>query len=155
MLFNTCRETGDHGPFNSWDRQVYITELVPGGVGKLYDTITRNFMIADYSASDSVDNDDGSNRYGASGSCLHSSHTSRVPTLCSRAETYSNVLYLGENGMKANTAGYLNQCVFFCSIVALLCFSPCAYLSLFPQLPWKPARVHPNRLGVLELVADA
>ena len=24
LLFNTCRESGDHGPFNSWDRQGMI-----------------------------------------------------------------------------------------------------------------------------------
>ena len=22
LVFSTCRESGDHGPFNSWDRQV-------------------------------------------------------------------------------------------------------------------------------------
>merc|ERR1712139_561970 len=25
LLFNHVRETGDHGPFNSWDRQPYVT----------------------------------------------------------------------------------------------------------------------------------
>jgi len=23
LILNTCRESGDHGPFNSWDRQVW------------------------------------------------------------------------------------------------------------------------------------
>ena len=26
LLFNFCRETSDHGPFNSWDRQPYLTK---------------------------------------------------------------------------------------------------------------------------------
>ena len=26
LLFNWVRETKDHGPFNSWDRQPYLTE---------------------------------------------------------------------------------------------------------------------------------
>ena len=24
VLFNTCRESSDHGPINSWDRQVFV-----------------------------------------------------------------------------------------------------------------------------------
>jgi hypothetical protein len=31
VLFNFCRESSDHGPFNSWNRQVY---LVTGSDGQ-------------------------------------------------------------------------------------------------------------------------
>ena len=24
LIFNSCRETSDHGPINSWDRQPYV-----------------------------------------------------------------------------------------------------------------------------------
>ena len=27
LIFNTCRESGDHGPFKSWDRQVHVTKV--------------------------------------------------------------------------------------------------------------------------------
>ena len=30
LLFNAVRETFDHGPFNSWDRQVYVTKVADG-----------------------------------------------------------------------------------------------------------------------------
>ena len=30
LVFSTCRESGDHGPFNSWDRVPYISTLRHG-----------------------------------------------------------------------------------------------------------------------------
>ena len=30
LLANTCRESGDHGPFNSWDRQPFLTDVANG-----------------------------------------------------------------------------------------------------------------------------
>ena len=30
LLLNTCRESGDHGPWNSWDRVPYITTVRDG-----------------------------------------------------------------------------------------------------------------------------
>ena len=69
ILFNTCRESGDHGPFNSWDRQVYVTKVLDGTPrpDKLYDYITANFVIANYHSQEAIDNDDGSNYYKTSG----------------------------------------------------------------------------------------
>jgi len=45
LLFNTCRESGDHGPFNSWDRQVYYTDVYhnTNSTNKLDDHITKKF----------------------------------------------------------------------------------------------------------------
>ncbi len=71
FLFNTCRESGDHGPFNSWDRQVFITDVLNGqgtpGTQKDWDYISGNFMIANYNSQEAIDNDDGSNYYKTSG----------------------------------------------------------------------------------------
>jgi hypothetical protein len=55
-------ESGDHGPFNSWDRQVYVTEVRTGqpDVIKEWDDISHNFMIANYNSQEAIDNDDGS-----------------------------------------------------------------------------------------------
>jgi len=65
LLFNECRESGDHGPFNSWDRIPYLTKvnndtpsLVP-----LYNEIHHNFFIANYQSTWNIDNDDGSSWY--------------------------------------------------------------------------------------------
>lgn len=65
LIFNTCRESGDHGPINSWDRQPFLTKLRNGTASfvPLNRTITRNFIVANYGASQGVDNDDGSSWY--------------------------------------------------------------------------------------------
>lgn len=65
LVLNTCRESGDHGPFNSWDRQVYVTKVKTGSPSpdKEWDYIFRNFIIANYDSTLAIDNDDGSAYY--------------------------------------------------------------------------------------------
>ena len=67
VIFNTCRESGDHGPINSWDRQPFMTDVwetgKPSFVPKRRE-ISRNMIIANFGASEGVDNDDGSSWYG-------------------------------------------------------------------------------------------
>ena len=82
LLFNHVRETGDHGPFNSWDRQPYFTM---NGVDDGFDPTTtkgyppriakgasylgarshiaRNFLINGYNGVWTIDHDDGSQFY--------------------------------------------------------------------------------------------
>jgi hypothetical protein len=63
VIFNTCRESGDHGPINSWDRQPFMTTLRDGkteSFDPLPREISHNFIFANYGASQGVDNDDGS-----------------------------------------------------------------------------------------------
>jgi hypothetical protein len=51
LIFNCVRETSDHGPFNSWDRQPYLTTIKDGVTPSLFpkqNTITRNFFINNY-----------------------------------------------------------------------------------------------------------
>ncbi|ETO31742.1 hypothetical protein RFI_05376 [Reticulomyxa filosa] len=80
LLFNTCRESGDHG---IWDRQVYVTNVRYGtpSVIKAYDEISYNFMIANYNSQEAVDNDDGSCYY----------------------YTHHNFLVYSGNGMKSDS----------------------------------------------------
>lgn len=60
VLFNFCRESGDHGPFNSWDRQVFITDISgQPSVIKAFDEISYNFMLGNYNTFVTVDTDDG------------------------------------------------------------------------------------------------
>lgn len=63
LIFNTCRESGDHGPINSWDRQAYLTTVLYGKLPS-FDPAPRiilgNYIIANYNAAQGVDNDDGS-----------------------------------------------------------------------------------------------
>jgi len=65
IIFNTCRESGDHGPINSWDRMPFFTDISSenGSFDPLFNTITRNLIFANYGASWAVDNDDGSSFY--------------------------------------------------------------------------------------------
>ena len=62
VLANFCRESSDHGPFNSWNRQVYIYDDEDGSptIYKKNDTIAFNFVLANYHSSMAIDNDDGS-----------------------------------------------------------------------------------------------
>ena len=64
-IWNVCRQSGDHGPVNSWDRQAYRTPLrdPSGGWAPLPTVISRNAIIANYGGSQGVDNDDGSSWY--------------------------------------------------------------------------------------------
>lgn len=53
LMLNWCRESGDHGPFNSWDRQIYVTDILNPGqpsVVKQYDDISHNFILANYNS---------------------------------------------------------------------------------------------------------
>ena len=67
LIFNTCRESGDHGPINTWDRQPFLTTLRYGTDTPSFDPIPRiirhNLIFANYGASQGVDNDDGSSWY--------------------------------------------------------------------------------------------
>ena len=56
------------GPFNSWDRQPFLTEVaaLPDHVPSLipaYNVIANNFFTANYGAGFGVDNDDTSSYY--------------------------------------------------------------------------------------------
>ena len=65
LLFNWVRETDSHGPFNSWDRQPYLTGLRNGtpSLTPAQSNITRNFIISNYNCLHPLDHDDGSCYY--------------------------------------------------------------------------------------------
>jgi hypothetical protein len=69
VVFNQVRETGDHGPLNSWDRQPYLAYSRvddgfndPRGLSiiKANDTNAGNLMINGYNGVWTFDHDDGS-----------------------------------------------------------------------------------------------
>eukprot|EP00040_Diaphanoeca_grandis_P034838 m.217491 g.217491 ORF g.217491 m.217491 type:complete len:909 (+) comp33236_c0_seq15:2146-4872(+) len=68
LLFNLVRETVDHGPFNTWDRQPYLTQAVygdqaPPSADSLMSHVDSNFFICNYGAVKGIDHDDGSGWY--------------------------------------------------------------------------------------------
>ena len=62
VLFNTCRESSDHGPINSWDRQGFLTTVRTGqpSMQMAFRQVKHNIVISNYGGSKEVDNDDGS-----------------------------------------------------------------------------------------------
>lgn len=51
LIINTCRESGDHGPFNSWDRLPFIADPLETGDGStipLFNKIRSNFLMGNY-----------------------------------------------------------------------------------------------------------
>merc|ERR1712190_517932 len=89
LVFSTCRESGDHGPFNSWDRQPYLTSVRTGEPSMImaWREIHHNFFIDNYSPQENVDNDDGSAYY----------------------KTHHNFLVYGSNGLKSDFGGHDNH----------------------------------------------
>eukprot|EP00040_Diaphanoeca_grandis_P037072 m.239728 g.239728 ORF g.239728 m.239728 type:complete len:857 (-) comp33750_c0_seq3:147-2717(-) len=89
LLANTCRESGDHGPINSWDRIPYITPCATGAASIIPATrhIRGNFILGTYSSQECIDNDDGSAHYLTTG----------------------NVLAYGDYGMKSDFGGWQNH----------------------------------------------
>ena len=65
LLMNTCRESGDHGPWNSWDRVPYITKIGNGSSSIIpaFQQIHNNFIMGTYQTQEGIDTDDGSSYY--------------------------------------------------------------------------------------------
>ena len=66
LLFNFVRETLDHGTFNSWDRQPYVTTVKDGitpSINPAESYITQNFFLGNYHSLWPIDHDDGSCYY--------------------------------------------------------------------------------------------
>eukprot|EP00462_Mataza_sp_D1_P009108 CAMPEP_0175150124 /NCGR_PEP_ID=MMETSP0087-20121206/17670_1 /TAXON_ID=136419 /ORGANISM="Unknown Unknown, Strain D1" /LENGTH=775 /DNA_ID=CAMNT_0016435983 /DNA_START=250 /DNA_END=2577 /DNA_ORIENTATION=- len=109
LLFNTCRESSDHGPFNSWDRQPFLTTVRNGTASLVpaYNVIAHNFIVSNYGAGFGVDNDDTSSYY----------------------LIYSNFFYLG-GGVKCDYSGHEKR--FYNNIMlaqggGAACHHTCAY----------------------------
>ena len=62
LLFNFVRDTLDHGPINTWDRQPYLTTVADGKTPLLAQKescITQNLVIGNYHSLWPIDHDDG------------------------------------------------------------------------------------------------
>jgi len=88
LVFSACRESGDHGPFNSWDRQPYLTVVATGTASLImaWREIHHNFFIDNYSPAQNIDNDDGSYHYN----------------------THHNFLVYAAAGLKSDYGGHTN-----------------------------------------------
>ena len=88
LIANCVRESGDHGPFNSWDRVPYITTVRNGtpSIVPAHREIARNFILATYASQEAIDTDDGSAYY----------------------HTHHNFLAYGADGLKSDFGGHNN-----------------------------------------------
>lgn len=89
LVFSTCRESGDHGPLNSWDRQPFLTTVRTGEPSMIpaWRGVHNNFFIDNYAPQEDVDNDDGSSYY----------------------HTHDNFFIYGGRGIKADFGGHDNR----------------------------------------------
>ena len=63
VIFNAVRETKDHGPINTWDRQPFLTDAVHSGLPSLWQHdsyIHHNTIFGNYHTLWPIDHDDGS-----------------------------------------------------------------------------------------------
>jgi hypothetical protein len=88
LIANCVRESGDHGPFNSWDRVPYITTARNGSASVIpaLREIAHNFIISTYSSQEAIDTDDGSSYYN----------------------THDNFFAYAANGLKSDFGGQHN-----------------------------------------------
>ena len=66
VIFNSVRETTDHGPINSWDRQPYLSDAMQSGSPSLRQHesyIHHNVLFNNYRSVWPIDHDDGSCHY--------------------------------------------------------------------------------------------
>lgn len=100
----SCRESSDHGPWNSWDRVPYITDLRNGtaSIVPANRHIHHNFIIGNYNSQEAIDTDDGS----------------------AYIKVYHNVLVYGNNGLKSDFGGHNEE--FIGNVLAFVgsCWSP-------------------------------
>eukprot|EP00051_Salpingoeca_urceolata_P015335 m.198436 g.198436 ORF g.198436 m.198436 type:complete len:722 (-) comp18370_c0_seq6:228-2393(-) len=105
LLANCVRESGDHGPWNSWDRVPYITNIgmirdadkprvgpgLPGhdsangrpSVVPKFREIRHNLIIGTYNSQEDIDTDDGSSYY----------------------QTHHNLFAMADHGLKSDFGG--------------------------------------------------
>jgi len=105
LLANCVRESGDHGPFNSWDRVPYVTDIgmlrdyssptghrPSGGKPSVVPTfrqIRSNFIFDVYSSQEAIDTDDGSSYY----------------------HTHKNFMVYAADGLKSDFGGYASETI--------------------------------------------
>jgi hypothetical protein len=89
LLLNCVRESSDHGPWNSWSRVPYITNIRTGKPSIIPATrkIHGNFILATYFSQQAIDTDDGSAYY----------------------EVFDNFFVYGDNGLKSDFGGHDNK----------------------------------------------
>jgi len=94
VIFDTCRESGDHGPINSWDRMPFLTDTTGSPSFAALPTHTRHNLIwANYGASQGFDNDDGSSFYYTHHNVFYQSDGFKMDYGGHSSRFYDNLVY--------------------------------------------------------------
>jgi len=70
LFFKSMLETHDHGPYNSWDRLPFLTDVLNGtnSIDSAYNHLTGNMMFS--GSPFAIDTDDGSDRVNCTGNVI-------------------------------------------------------------------------------------
>ena len=100
VLFNTCRESSDHGPINSWDRQPFLTTVRTGkpSMQMAWRDVTRNLVIANYGGSKEVE------AACANASACASSSACANASACASSSTCANASACASSSACANAS---------------------------------------------------
>ena len=135
LVFNFCRESTDHGPFNSWDRNMYLVRQ-PNDSGAasttpLFNQMHHNMLVANWQAQEAIDTDDGSAYLNAT----------------------ENFLVYGNYGQKTDFAGHDN----YQSRNIYAYISPVCYVDLGGGEVSSPAHrnLHSHNVCVQPVPSDA
>jgi len=164
LIFNQCRESGDHGPMNSWDRTAYLSDVATGEASYTaqMNSVDHNFIIANYGSSQGFDTDDGSSWYDIHHNFFFMADAWKMDYGGHDSFITDNIIYHGHNDGQncLNTWPFLtghgavytgNKCVLprsnnlFGSIAGCQCPGPSN------PTPWNssdPSRGPPSQCGV-------
>ena len=99
LIFNQCRESGEHGPINSWDRTAYLSDVLHGepSYEAAINHVTNNMIIANYGSSQGFDTDDGSSWYNISQNFFFMADAWKMDYGGHDSYITGNVVYHGSN----------------------------------------------------------
>ena len=111
LIFNQCRETGDHGPINSWDRTAYISDVLTGepSYSAAMNHVSKNMIIANYGSSQGFDTDDGSSWYNISSNFFFDADATKMDYGGHDMAFQDNIIYVrdGDGQNCFNSGSYL------------------------------------------------
>jgi len=148
LLFNPNRETSDQGPFNSWDRLPFLTDVLYGpgspSLTPAYNDIHHNFMICNYGSNMCIDNDDGSSYYlnhhnfevyGGHKSDFGGHNKFTYNTIMAFDQDYETGLCGDFNTVVPNYVdGYYNNICIQGQVVPYISIDPCNWTSIDPTV---------------------
>ena len=107
VIFNACRESGDHGPINSWDRMPFLTDTTgTPSFSPLPTHTVGNLILANYGASQGFDNDDGSSWYYTHDNVFYSADGFKMDYGGHSSKFTNNLVY---GGNCYGTGSFLNK----------------------------------------------